>query len=201
MAPWPWQMENTVVDSTRHSRGSPAPPCIILSLRQLLLVVRPLRLLYSLEHWELALPIFFFFAYALSFVFSLLKPLLSLKRQLSLLSVGLSSMARSRKGYPLQCVFTFWIQSVDHVGPFLVKHSSLLPQKLGAEVLEEVILRTLSLLGEMNVLCYVWCVPSIPPAERQKNLHETTCTAVNRAGAGRVFHIHKVLKLLISDVV
>lgn len=110
---------------------------------------------------------FFFFAYALSFVFSLLKPLLSLKRQLSLLSVGLSSMARSRKGYPLQCVFTFWIQSVDHIGPFLVKHSSLLPQKLGAEVLEEVILRTLSLLGEMNVLCYVWCVPSIPPAERK----------------------------------
>lgn len=69
MAPWPWQMENTVVDSTRHSRGSPAPPCIILSLRQLLLVVRPLRLLYSLEHWELALPIFFFFCLCFVFCF------------------------------------------------------------------------------------------------------------------------------------
>ncbi|XP_069414044.1 sin3 histone deacetylase corepressor complex component SDS3 isoform X1 [Ovis canadensis] len=61
-----WQMENTVVDSTRHSRGSPAPPCIILSLRQLLLVVRPLRLLYS---GALGVGFTDFFFFCLCFVF------------------------------------------------------------------------------------------------------------------------------------
>lgn len=138
MAPWPWQTENTVVDSARHSRGQPRP-ALHRSFPASTSSSRPSPwdccALWSIGSWLYRF--FFFLAYALSFVFSLLKPPLSLKRELSLLSVGLSSMARSRKGYPLQCVFTFWIQSVDHVGPFLVKHSSLLPQKLGAKVLAE----------------------------------------------------------------
>lgn len=163
MAPWPWQMENTVVDSTRHSRGSPAPPCIILSCAQLLLVCpSPETVVLSLEHWELALPM----VYALSLFFSF-KASWS-EETAFLLSVGLSSMARSRKGYPLQCVFNFWTNQWINVRSLPCQHSSLLPQKLGAEVLAEVILRTLSLLGEMNVLCYVWCVPSIPPLKDRK---------------------------------
>lgn len=95
-----WILQGTLV-------ASPIPPCIILSLRQLLPVVRHPETVVLSGALGVGFTNFFFFAYALSFFFffSLLKP--PLKRQLSLLSVGLSSMARSRKGYPLQCVFTF----------------------------------------------------------------------------------------------
>lgn len=158
MAPWPWQMENTMVDSARHSGGQPHPalhhsfPVSTSSSRPSPWDCCTLR---SIGSW---LYQFSFFLLMLCLYFLSFNAASDLKGQFSLLSIGLSSMERSRKGYPLQCVFTFWIQSVDHVGPFLVKRSSLLPQKLGAEVLAEgESFSGLSLLRETNVLCYV-CV-------------------------------------------
>lgn len=143
-----------MVDSTRHSRGSPAPPCIILSLRQLLLVVRPLRLLYSLEHWELALPDFFFFCLCfVFFVFFSFKA--SSKFEETALSIICRSFFHGRGAGRVPSAMRFHllnpISGSRRSLPWL-KHSSLLPQKLGAEV-PEVILRTLSLLGEMNMSC------------------------------------------------
>lgn len=94
-----WILQGTLV-------ASPIPPCIILSLRQLLPVVHHPETVVLSGALGVGFTNFFFFCLCfVFFFFSLLKP--PLKRQLSLLSVGLSSMARSRKGYPLQCVFTF----------------------------------------------------------------------------------------------
>lgn len=129
-----------------------------------------LRLLYSPERWELALPIFFFLLMLCLFFFFSFKATSDLKGQFSLLSVGLSSMARSRKGYPLQCVF-------HHLNPISGSRRSLPCQVQFAASPEawgrgpsrrRVILRTQpSRRNECLVLRL--CVPSVPLSERQEH--------------------------------
>ena len=131
-----------------------------------------LKLLYYLDHWELALPIFFFLLMLCLFFFFSFKA--------SSEETALSILCRSffhgeeQEGVPSAMRFHL-------LNPISGSHRSLpcraqfaaSPEAWGrGPSRRRVILRTLSLLGETNVLCYVWCVPSIPPAERQKSLHE-----------------------------
>ena len=171
MAPWPWQMENTVVDSARHSGGQPHPalhhsfPASTSSSRPSPWDCCTLR---SIGSW---LYQFSFFCLCFVFFFFSFKATSDLKGQFSLLSVGLSSMARSRKGYPLQCVF-------HHLNPISGSRRSLSCQAQFAASPEawgrgpsrrRVILRTQpSRRNECLVLSL--CVPSVPLSERQRAL-------------------------------
>lgn len=150
--------------------ASPIPPCIILSLRRLLPVVRHPETVVLSGALGVGFTNFLFFAYALSFFFFSFKATSDLKGQFSLLSVGLSSMARSRKGYPLQCVF-------HHLNPISGSRRSLPCQAQFAASPEawgrgpsrrRVILRTQpSRRNECLVLRL--CVPSVPLSERQEH--------------------------------
>ena len=165
--------------------ASPIPPCIILSLRRLLPVVRHPETVVLSGALGVGFTNFLFFAYALSFFFFLsFKATSDLKGQFSLLSICLPWRGAGR-GTLCNAFSTIWIQSVDHVGPFLVKRSSLLPQKLGAEVLAEgESFSGLSLLGETNVLCYV-CVCHPFHCLKDRNIHVGDNVHCSKRGQGR----------------
>lgn len=131
-----------------------------------------LKLLYSLEHWELALPIFFFLLMLCLFFFFSFKA----SSEETALSIICRSFFHGEEQEGVPSAMRFHL-----LNPISGSHRSLpcraqfaaSPEAWGrGPSRRRVILRTLSLLGETNVLCYVWCVPSIPPAERQKSLHE-----------------------------
>lgn len=173
MAPWPWQMENTVVDSARHSRGQPHPAlhhsfpaptssgrpspwncCTLWSIGSWL---------YQFFFFLLMLCLFFFFSFKAS-------------SEETALSIICRSFFHGEEQEGVPSAMRFHL-----LNPISGSHRSLpcraqfaaSPEAWGrGPSRRRVILRTLSLLGETNVLCYVWCVPSIPPAERQKSLHE-----------------------------
>lgn len=153
--------------------ASPIPPCIVLSLRQLLLVVRHPETVVRSGALGVGFTDFFFFGLCFVFCFFSFKAFSKFEeRALSIIcrpffhgeeQEGVPSAMRfhllnpisgSRRSLPCQAQFTASSEAWGR-GPS-----------------RRAILRTRSLLGEMNVLCYVWCVPSIPPAERQKSLRE-----------------------------
>lgn len=166
---WPWKMENTVVDSARRPCGQVLPafvsffPCLDFFQSSV-----TMRLFYFQENWEFALLISLFFACTLSFFF--FKASFEFEGT-SLLIICRSCCHEEREGVPSSVHF--------HVLNLISGSCSYLPCQAQFTVSPEawgrgpsrrrLILLALSLLGEMNALCNIWRMPSIPPAERQKN--------------------------------
>lgn len=170
IAPWPWKMENTVVDSARHFCGQPLPSLCHSFRPRLLPAISPhetVLLLGVLRVWFT-----YVFSFCLYFVL-FFKPPLSLKGHLSLLIIfrsfcheeeqeGIHSAVRFHAFSLIsgpRTYFTCWTQF------------TICPEAWGrGPSRRRLVLLALSLLGEINAWCNIWRMPSTPQAERQKNM-------------------------------
>lgn len=176
LAPWPWNMENAVVDSARHFCGQPLPSLFHSFLPRLLPAFSRHETVQEYWAFDWLISLFFCFACVLfkaSFEFEgtslfinyllFFLPWRGTERDTFYSAFHvLNQMSGSQSYSPCRAQFT--------VSPGAWGRG---PRR------RRLILLALSLLREINALCNIWHMPSIPWAERtEKFALGTTCTEV-----------------------